>query len=102
MTTQLRFASHSIEALSEKGRDMQTAVHTTTNLDRIQFFVLFAALYPLLLTADGAKRLASRVVTRGEIQSKPSRSMLLDARDNASIAISYAVWARKTLQAFVR
>jgi len=81
---------------------MQSAVHTTSHTNKLQFYVLFAALCPLLLAADGAGRLVSRLAPTSESQIKPSRSMLADARDNASIAISYAVWARKTLQAFVR
>lgn len=81
---------------------MHSVVHSTSNTDRLQFFVLFAALYPLLLAAGGAGRLLARLTASDETQIKPSRSMLADARDNASIAISYAVWARKTLQAFVR
>jgi hypothetical protein len=81
---------------------MQTAVHTTSQTSRLQFYVLFAALYPLLLAVDGGGRLVGSLVARGETHARPARSVLVDARDNASIAISYAVWARKTLQAFVR
>jgi hypothetical protein len=81
---------------------MQTAVHTTSHTSRFQFYVLFAALYPLLLAIDSAGRLVGSLFAQERTHARPVRSVLIDARDNASIAISYAVWARKTLQAFVR
>jgi hypothetical protein len=60
--------------------------------------LLFGALFPLFLGAALTKRLSALFVRR----EAPARSVIGEARENMSIAISYALMARGMLQSFAR
>lgn len=78
---------------------MQTAVHSydSTRGDQFRFYAAFAAAYPLFLAAEAGQRLFARAP-----QSGAACSAFAAARENAFIAISYALMARTTLQTFAR
>jgi len=83
---------------------MNLAVHSSSPLrgDQIRFHLLFGATYPLFCLAGVAQRLAVRLTAEEGARPGAQRSVFAEARDNASIAISYALMARTTLQTFAR
>ena len=78
---------------------MQTAVHSNDSSrgDQIRFYAAFGAAYPLFLASEAAQRLFRRAPRSGA-----ESSVFVAARENAFIAISYALMARTTLQTFAR
>jgi hypothetical protein len=60
--------------------------------------LLFSALFPFFL----ASAATSRAMTISGDGSSPAKSVIGEARENLSIAISYALMARAMLQSFAR
>jgi hypothetical protein len=83
---------------------MSLAVHPTSPArgDQIRFHLLFGATYPLFCAACAGQRLLTRLTAGDDARPVADRSLFAEARDNASIAISYALMARTTLQTFAR
>ena len=61
--------------------------------DNVLFVVLFAFAYPFAVLAEAIKRAMAPVGVR-----LPTTSLFAEARENTSIAISYAVMAKSTLK----
>ncbi len=70
--------------------------------EKLRFSLLFGASYPLFLVAEAAQRGFDRFSTDSEASTRSEKSVFAAARENASIAISYAFMARTTLQSFAR
>jgi len=69
----------------------------------LRFQLLFGAAYPLFLMAAFLQgRLAGQTDDDEDRPRKPRRSPFAEARESASIAISYALASRTTLQRFAR
>ncbi|MGA2043610.1 MAG: hypothetical protein ABSG83_09585 [Roseiarcus sp.] len=83
---------------------MTMAVHSTSPVrgDQIRYHLLFGATYPLFCLAGAVQRLVARAPAEEGAPRLAQRSVFAEARDNASIAISYALMARTTLQTFAR
>jgi hypothetical protein len=64
----------------------------TRRSGRAQYLALLIAAYPLFLVAELLQRLSQRRA-RDEEALRPTRSVIDQARENASIAISYALMA---------
>ena len=73
-----------------------------TPLDRVKFALAFGAAYPLFLIAEGLQRLLAHATADEDAPARAKRPVFAEARENASIAISYALMARTTLQGFAR
>ena len=73
-----------------------------TPLDRVKFSLAFGAAFPLFLAAEGLQRLLDHATAEADAPLRDPRSIFAEARENASIAISYALMARTTLQGFAR
>jgi hypothetical protein len=70
----------------------------STRVEKFGVSLLFGALFPLFLAAAAIPR-ARPFSTEG---ASPAKSILGEARDSMSIAISYALMARAMLQSFAR
>jgi hypothetical protein len=83
---------------------MKTAVRSTSPIrgGELRFSLVFAAMYPLFLTASAIQRLAAQVIAGGASRSGVEQSVFVEARENALIAITYTTMARTTLQIFAR
>jgi hypothetical protein len=70
--------------------------------DQPRFRLMFCAAYPLFLAVEAAQRLARRAFSDGAARDIARPSLFAEARENATIAISYASVARMTLQGSAR
>jgi hypothetical protein len=66
--------------------------------DRMKVSLLFSTLFPLFLGAAAI----SRALARSNEGLQPAKSVIGEARENLSIAVSYALMARAMLQSFAR
>ncbi|WP_424360958.1 hypothetical protein [Methylocystis parvus] len=91
-------------ALPEEGDAMSLASSSTSYLlptarrEEFKVSLLFGALFPLFLAAAVIPRALPFATERGA----PAKSAIGEARENLSIAISYALMARAMLQSFAR
>jgi hypothetical protein len=69
-----------------------------TRLNEWKVSLLFGALFPLFLVAAVVTRVLPHAAERGAA----AKSAIGEARENMSIAISYALMARAMLQSFAR
>jgi hypothetical protein len=83
---------------------MKTAASSVfESAGHLRFQLLFAATYPLfLLAAVLQRRFAQQADDEADGLPEPRQSAFAEARESASIAISYALAARTTLQTFAR
>jgi hypothetical protein len=70
----------------------------STRGEKMKVSLLFSALFPIFL----ASAATSRALTVSGEGRTPSKSVIGEARENLSIAISYALMARAMLQSFAR
>lgn len=90
--------------LHEEGDAMSLASSSTSyslppaRREEFKVSLLFGALFPLFLAAAVIPRALTFAAERGG----PTKSVIGEARENLSIAISYALMARAMLQSFAR
>ena len=70
----------------------------STRGEKMKVSLLFSALFPFFL----ASAATSRALALSGEGLAPAKSVIGEARDNLSIAISYALMARAMLQSFAR
>lgn len=71
---------------------------SSTRGEKMKVSLLFSALFPFFL----ASAAASRTLPVSSNSLSPAKSVIGEARENLSIAISYALMARAMLQSFAR
>jgi hypothetical protein len=71
---------------------------STTRGNEFKVLLLFGALFPLFLAAA----VIPRALPFSAERVSPAKSVISEARENMSIAISYALMARALLQSFAR
>ena len=79
---------------------MSSIFHTDVSSrdDGVASHLFFGAIYPLCIAAEGLTRMLARLATNDDALEDTHRSLLAQARANASIATSYALMARTMLQ----
>lgn len=87
-------------AFYKEGGIMSSTTYSlpSTRGEKVKFSLLFSVLFPLFLAAAAIPR-ALAIPSEG---SSPTKSVIGEARENLSIAISYALMARAMLQSFAR
>ena len=73
-----------------------------TLFERLRYALAFGAVYPLFLAGEGALRLSARAMAEPGAPTPVRASAFAEARQNASIALSYALKARTTLRQVAR
>jgi len=83
---------------------MSSVVHSMSSSRgrRLRLNLLHGAMYPLFLAAGALQRVATRVDAEGASRTAARRSLFVEATASTSIAISYILMARTTLQLFAR
>lgn len=71
---------------------------SSTRGEKMKVSLLFSALFPIFL----ASAATSRALAIPAERTAPAKSVIGEARENLSIAISYALMARAMLQSFAR
>lgn len=86
----------------KKGESMTMIAHSSPEQrgGELRIALLVGALFPLFLASAAIQRVAARLASRHTRAA--SLSILAEARDNAAIAVSYALMARAMLQSFAR
>jgi hypothetical protein len=64
----------------------------------VQSHLLFGAIYPLFVAAEGLSRAYAHIAESDDGSEKTQRSLFAEARTNASIATSYVLMATAMLQ----
>lgn len=79
---------------------MSSITYSTSSIrgEKMKVSLLFSALFPFFL----ASAAASRALAISSDGLSPAKSIIGEARENLSIAISYALVARAMLQSFSR
>jgi hypothetical protein len=83
---------------------MRRAIHWQSEPvgDQLRSQLLFGAAYPFFIAAEALQRLIGRALADAETPKTFGRSVFAEARENATIAISYASMAGTTLERFAR
>lgn len=83
---------------------MISAIYSTpsSNAGEFKIMLLFGALFPAFFVAAAIQRLLSRLQNEKRAAKSSQLSVIGEARDNMSIARSYALMARAMLQSFTR
>ncbi len=94
-------AMHRTASFHREGEVMSSTTYSpsTTRGDEFKVLLLFGALFPFFLGGGGHSARASIFRPRA---ASPAKSVISEARENMSIAISYALMARAMLQSFAR
>ena len=84
----------------KEGEAMSSTTYSppSTRGEKMKVSLLFSVLFPLFLAAAAIPR-ALAISSEG---ASPAKSVIGEARENLSIAISYALMARAMLQSFAR
>lgn len=83
---------------------MSSAIYSTPELrtTEFKFQLLLGLLFPAFLVVTAAQRVLSRPRLYGEAPGAQTPSVVVEARENMLIVISYALIARAMLQSFAR
>ena len=93
-------ATTSDRVFHKEGEIMSSTSYSSPSIRGQEFWVslLFGALFPFFLAAA----LILRAIPSSSRSSAHGKSIVREARENLSIAISYALMARAMLQSFAR
>ena len=83
---------------------MSSAIYSTPDLraTEFKFQLLLGLLFPAFLVVTAAQRLLPRARSHTEAHGAQTPSVVVEARENMLIVISYALIARAMLQSFAR
>ncbi len=83
---------------------MSSAIYSTPSprAGELKIMLLFGALFPVFFVAAATQRLLSRLQSQKLAAKSSTPSVIGEARDNMSIAMSYALMACAMLQSFAR
>ncbi|PPD44769.1 MAG: hypothetical protein CTY15_06080 [Methylocystis sp.] len=87
----------------QEGEAMSLAIYSTPSprAGRFKLALALGALFPLFFGTAAIRRLLARFHIRNEPDAS-RRSVIGEAQENMSIAVSYALMARAMLQSFAR
>lgn len=97
-----RTRAHTQSSSWKKGEAMTMIAHSSPERreGELRIQLLIGALFPLFLASAAIQRALPGVAQQRPLPASPS--ILAEARDNAAIAVSYALMARAMLQSFAR